>query len=1398
MSPLFIRPPRIQTGLPEQRVEIPPPPALPPSPAAMSWLTALLPVAAVLLVVLVSALLLSGGASWTQWLLFLPMTLATVGATAFTARRARKVFREQVNKIREDYRAELNRAHDRLTLLQQRQQEVLRAANPDLNECLERARRPDAQLGERRPQDADFLAPRLGLGRVSTSLELVAAAIKVHPPELEDLLAAADQLYETFSVVDEVPVPARLTHTGSIGVSGARNEVLGVTRAILGHLATHHWLTELQIGVACNPERLRHWLWLEKLPHARQLPWLPGGKTVDDESNEPAPEFMRALEVELQDREQVVESQRALGRADVHTEHSRSAEAPLPRLIIVFDYLPIDYSHPALTLLLKKGPQLGAYGIFLTAEPHHIPGECGAMIEVFRDRLSYKETGPTGRKSDCHPADTLDFKQAEALAGALAAVRWAEQSDLSAPPEQINFLELFGVRKVEALPVETWWDKQSPWGYLRAPIGRTSATSDLIFDLNDRDGAHGPHGLVGGRTGSGKSEVLKSMILALALTHHPYDLNFALVDYKGGAAFGDLEKLPHTVGIVTDIETHASYAGRVILALSSELKTRERILENARAAFGFSRSHIDEYRQLAVKQVLPRLVIVFDEFAEFKQRHPEESKKLISIARLGRSLGVHLILATQNISAAIDEQIAQNSTFKICLRQSAPQDSVQLIGIPDAIHLARGRAYFSAQTRQLFQAAFSGACYTGGEESDGLRAERFVKVWPDGRREPVGSPRPARIKLSRKSHRKTEARAVIERIQLAYRNLQLEKPRPVWPDPLPEQIQLPRLFELYTSGGWDGAQWQPCQIWEGRGSSQAEVFPILGLYDNPAKQEQYLYQLDPQRNNGHLLIFGAAGSGKSTLLRTLVVGLARIHPPAEVQVYILDFGGQSALDELRALPHVGAVVTRGELERAERLLQFIQGELARRNDAFRARRVGSLEDYNARVSAGERSERLPRLYFLIDGFSELKRIFPPEAIKNIAAFVSGSAAVGLYLIIAANLQSDVPNELFANINERVTFAQADQGEYFRIVGMPGDARLKEDAGGATPPGRGLIRGAPPLEFQAALPGAEAEPLDELGRAMRRAWPGPRPKPIETLPELVTLPWSPKSPDFGTSPDVGQRQETLDSGRPRPPMRLEIGRDYETLEPIGLALDEDGPTFLVASAVGQSGKTALLQTWLLGLAERFTPAELRVTILDFHTRALRAFRRLPHVVDYVGAKAELDAALARVLAEAQKRAELLDQAYATNPDVFDQAALLRQLPHWLVVIDNYDVLSPRLGKEKEQLVNCLGSGADLGISMIVSGNAAELPRDFDDALIRRMRKQGCGYLLGGSAGMDQFNGARAAYQTPNLPPGRGYLVKRGQARLIQAAVFWSEKDECPEAALAQRLDAIADWDTDERG
>ncbi len=1347
----FNRPPRIQKQSSEKIIKVPAIPAVPSKPESSNWLMAILPLMAMILSIVLIVSIMGGSESSRNYLIFLPVMVVSYIGTFLTTWFQKKKYEKEVKIARDNYRVELRQIENELINLSQTETENRINNDPDISECLRRAQSQNYHLGERRPYDPDFLYLRVGVGEIPASYKVEFTTEKNEQVEFEEEFIFSYQLNKKYSILDDIPITVRFPLIGSIGISGILSEARDVSRAILCQAVTHHWMTEVNIATICTEATLPEWAWLRKLPHASSLIETqfehPRGKKID----EPSLKLLAAFETEIHKREQWVEARKL-----VKGDSVASLLPQLPRLIVVIDGINPEFNHAALELIQTKGLELGIYGIFLAEASNKIPGNCGGIIRVSGSKLTFEETGQKGLSWEVK-GDFVGIKPAEMLSGSLSKVKWENGQDTSQPPETIRFLEMFNVDKVEDLPVKNWWSGTPPYGFLRAPVGRISATSDLIFDLNDRDGAHGPHGLLGGMTGSGKSEVLKAIILALAVTHHPYEINFALIDFKGGAAFNELAMLPHTVGVVTDIESNATYAERVIQALSGEIEYRKRVIEESRASFNFGRSHIDEYRKLKVKRPLPRLIIVFDEFAEFKQRNPQESKRLISIARQGRSLGVHLILATQNIEAAVDPEILQNSTFRICLKVSQPQDSVQMIGIPDAINLTRGRAYFNANTRVLYQSAYSGATYQPLLKKPSS-FNNVIRIFPDGRREEIfisgqqshkggGNPLPS-----------TEAAAVVQHLNDVARQLNIKHPPAIWPDALPERLYLPDIIANQYTGGWNGKTWTECQSWETKSSKDLLVWPLLGLYDVPSQQRQFCLHMDPL-HGGHLLLFGSAATGKSTQLRSLVMSLALTQNPAQAQVYILDFGGQPALKPLENLPHVGAVVTRLETERAERLVQFIYSEVFRRNDLLRSSGVDNWLDYNDKTT---QDKCLPAIYLIIDSFHEFRQAFEPEFVNSVTALVSGGQAAGLYIAVATSLQGDLPNDLFANINLRVTFNQADTTEYYRIVGQPTEARLQEDAIKGVRPGRGLLRANPPLDFQAALPVDGESDFDQaknlivLAKKMNESWKGVRPQPIRMLPYRISLPEK-------TLLDLGERH----------PLAVMLGQEYEHLDPDGFSLVADGPSFLIAGTSAQTGKTTLLRTWLLGLLENFTPKDLQVILIDFHARSLSAFRRFPHIQKYVGTRAELDNVISDLYKEVLHRQDLAEKSYKKDPDQYDQMKVISSWPHILTIIDDYERFHLQAAEMSNQLADCILQGGELGTSYAISGTLAELPKDYEDPFMQRFRKTGCGVLLGGTEGIEEFNNARrpVGQPTAGLTHGRGFMIRRGRPVLVQIAAPW---------------------------
>lgn len=1347
---MFNRPPRIQDPLPDDLVKIPGPPPLPNSPGGFSWLTIGLPVLATVLSV-VLMLSISGLAAAGSFLIFIPVMLATYLASGLAYWLQRRDYTRSVIKAQESYTTDLRKIEAQLDKLKQKEELLRRQNDPDFQTCLQAAERQDSSLGERRPGDRDFLAVRLGSSDLPASFHIEPPSLNPRPIEFQNQFEKIEQMLAAYGKVQHVPFIVPLQKIGSLGLAGPRVHTNAITRQMLCQLATHHWPSELEFIVIANAGELKNWKWIVDFPHSREW-WFYENEIIQGEVNPYLPILVK-LEAELRKREH-------LTRTEGLTDNKEPTKlVRIPQLIVIIDQLDNVASNPALTLLLQMGKSLGVHGIFLEEASREIPSECGAILDLdfgqHPIKLNYLETGVDGLKGTCQPDETSP-EEASKLAHALGRISWLLPEDASQPPFKVSFLDMLGMNSLSELDLETWWSGKQPYGYLCAPIGKTSRDADLVFDLNDREGANGPHGLIGGMSGSGKSELLRTIILSFALLHHPNELNFALIDFKGGAAFNDLIKLPHTVGVVTDLENHANYAERIILSLTSELGRREQIIGFAQQQYDLPRAHIDDYRLIEGQPTLPRLLIIFDEFAEFKQKHPEESKALIGIARKGRSLGMHLILATQNLRAAVDDQVRQNSNFLIALRVSEPADSSELIGSPDAAFLTRGRAFLRTTRTILFQIAYSGSAYRGTLLPD----DAIVRIHPNNRRQVLYPLNWNSVSIGDQKA-KTEAQAIVETIQATSNHLRLPEPRAVWQNALPTRVYLLETLTLQRRISWDGTRWN--------GRQPGPVL-FLGLLDDPANQEQRALQFKPSEEGGHLIIFGSPGSGKSTMLRTVVTCLALSLSPSQVNIYIADLAGRPAMKIFERLPHVRAVVTHFERERLERLIRVLHAQIKERTQLLHLAQADDWIAYNQK--AINEDLQLASIFVLIDDFGALKRI-DPELVKEFATLANAGRSLGIYFVITANTDSDLSTDLFNMIPIKLSFFQAQRNTFNTLVGYIPDARIEAEFGTRIKPGRGLVRSNPPLFFQAFLPSNGKDDQEQLQK-------------LNLMIAEMGAHWNTNTLDAPQVATLRQEillSEILGSSENRaipfnPPfveadgssLEIALGQSYDTLDTASINLGQDGHLFLISAINPRLGKTTALVTWALALAEYYAPAQIQFVFVNFERR-FRTLKNLPHTREYLDGNSRLESGFQDLQNEIQRRRER-SREINSIPDDEDMVTDWRQ-PGIVIFIDDYpDFVEDFTDNEKAQFLSAFNDLKDLGIYLVLAGDLSELPTDYQDSLMKKVRAQGSGILFSPRDGIDQYKNAKLPYTGIQslFGPGRGFLIKRGQPQLVQVANY----------------------------
>ncbi len=901
----FNRPPRIWPPMPDGVVTFPTPPqeereTQPPTP-----LTLLLPMLSIAVLMGISIALSHG--SFQQLAFLLPMAIFTIVnplTSMLDARQKRKVLRRKQAVQNKQFMEGITKTRAQLEQETTEQRRVALLIDPDPIDLEERVRQR-AYLWERRPEDPDFLMVRVGKGRQPLSVKIeFPSQQKTSSPLTQEL----QQLKDDFAFVKDVPCSIPLTKVKSLGITGRRQDVAAFTHGMLCQIAVHHSPQEVRI-LGIYPTSQKHdWEWLQQLPHTVPLKMGKQRRLVA-EGQEEANQVLNILLEELSRRASKLEEEAA---SEKKRSESKSA-APgiaLPHLVvIVHDYVEVR-QHPTLTNAFKLGEQLGVSVIYLVAQEQAIPSECRAVLRLSTEEhvntdshqrkvpLKYAAAGFAGATLENVDADLVELTTVQRITSALSMLKLVEEGeDTVNLPTNLRLLDLLELPYADQLDVEQWWNSGPRFGYLRVPIGQ-GVNGTIWIDLNES--AHGPHGIIAGTTGAGKSELLQSLIVGLAITHHPHLVNFVLVDFKGGAAFKPFEKIPHTVGMVTDLSGRLTE--RALVALKSELKRREHSLSkaNAKNITQYQAMRLDP-QNLAISEPLPHLFIIIDEFAELAKEHPTFIEGLVSVVQKGRSLGVHLILATQKPTGSVNSNIWSNLKFRICLRVASLQDSRDMLGRSEAGLLPStipGRAYFQigAEIFKLFQSARTSL--------------------------------PARISdiplplLAEKNEEMTDMQVLMGLLEPYQATLGAELFRP-WPDPLPHRIYLPDVYQRSTpfvnANTHAGASMTPPYGWM--------RFPV-GLVDLPPEQRQEPFLLDLPRE-GHMLIAGASGTGKSALLRTIVTSLALTHSPAQLHLYLIDFGGQ-ALRVFEKLPHVGGTFGEGDEEYIHRLMRKLQGMIEER------------------------------------------------------------------------------------------------------------------------------------------------------------------------------------------------------------------------------------------------------------------------------------------------------------------------------------------------------------------------------------------------------------------------------------------------------------------------------------
>ena len=1251
------------------------------------------------------------------------MVITAVGMLVSLVSRRAGQSRQRRDR-RERYLDRLATTHEDATALQRQIRDQAYRTHPAPNALPQWAISP-VRRWERRRSHADFLLLRIG----TADLVMPSAALPTvgMPAEVDPLLMAEMRsLVRAHEVQPDLPTTINLDCAGEVSIVGPPEATRHVARVLLSQAAVHHAPEDLHLALVYPDQNAQEWDCLARLPHLRM-----NGVFDGPISRRRVAPTQPALEQLL--REEIHEASRQAAR--LNRTGGRKARPTGPRLLAV-----VEQEGPASPLTVPDNAldpaAIGATVLYLVTDRLHEPSDPSLRLTIQQDgTVLIEDLRPVSAEPGqpeqtpppvaCRP-DDLGPALAEGISRALAPYSLGAAAERQDQDETTTTLaELLGVDDPRAIDPRTAWSPRSPRDFLRVPIGSDDAGSTILLDLKESAQLGvGPHGLCVGATGSGKSELLRTLVAALASTHGPEDLSMILIDYKGGAAFAPFAPLPHVVGLMDNLADDAGLVERARASLAGEVTRRQKQLRDAGSS-----PDIAHYRRLRAEHPemapMPHLFVIIDEFGELLTASPDLVDLLLTIGRIGRSIGVHLLLSSQRIEAGKLRGLDTYLSYRICLRTFTEAESSTVIGVSDAFHLPAvpGYGYLKVDTSIFtrFRSGFvSGPIDTIDEQPapdeieervplllptyNGLEEESSVTIEDDV---PEGH-----------TTRTTVVDTVVSQLAQA-----APVSSPVWLDPLPSRLTLSRLHSTSLR----------------RGRSAVPVPPVpsvsvpIGIVDDPAQQRQDPWLLDLTLGGGHVSITGAPQSGRTSFLWTLATSAALCLPPSRLAFYGIDATG-GGLSRLSGLPNVGGIATRGDRERMRRVVEEIVTMLDTREQVFSRHRIDSLDVLRSRHAAGQIPELASAdVVLLVDGLGLLRSDFE-ELEDSLDDILRRGSGLGVHAVMTLSRSNELRMAQQPLVGTRLELRLNDPAD--SLIARKLSKTLRADVPGRVlTPDQHFAHTALPIADDTDTSHGVGTALEELAERIANGWSGERPAPVRMLPEAI---------DPADLPD-GEEEPDL----------LPLGLFQDTMTPINLDLVGRDPHLLVLGDPG-CGKSTVLRGVIESLVERHTPDELVIAVYDMRRTTADACPE-----SYLGGHAT-SAALAEGLSasiaqELERRSAAMSAGQ--EPDG----------PRIVLVVDDYDILAAGNSNPLAPVIPYLSSARDLRLNVALTRPVAGSSQAMYDQLLQALRNTGAtGLLMDGerSEGI-----VLAGMRAEHLRPGRGWWIRRGgRPRLAQVADY----------------------------
>jgi S-DNA-T family DNA segregation ATPase FtsK/SpoIIIE len=1187
--PKFNRTTRIEFKIPEEPIEVLPPERLSEPPKANIIIQLIPAIAMIGLTVVLRGFMASGG-SFVIYSVAV-MTLGIVTSILGIINDKKQYKKSLVDRERK-YNEYIKRKEKEIETARLEELEVLKKIYKPAEDLIEDVEKFNGNLFDRDKEDKDFLQVRIGTG-VSNAIREVKYKKQESISLNDPLMELPEDLVNRYKFINKAPIISKLAEASAVGVVGDKSQQNKLLKNITLDIAIRHFYNEVKMFYLFDEEDGMNFSWVRWLLHVDN-DYLSSRNIVCDEESKNI--LFEQLYIELSKRE---------------SSSDRRSNKAYDKYYIIFvlDNKGIN-NHP-ISKYIENAKDFGFTFIFFEASEELLPRGCSEIIRLDDSadsgQLLLSDNGETAIGFSYTP---VSDKIAQDIALKLASVYVDEISLESELTKNISLFELLNIMSADDLDIGKRWSSSEVYNSMAAPLGVKTKNTHVYLDLNEKK--HGPHGLVAGTTGAGKSEIIQSYILSMATLFHPYEVGFVIIDFKGGGVVNQFKELPHLMGAITNIDGRE--INRSLLSIKAELRKRQEIFSQ------YSVNHIDSYIKLykagKAERPLPHLILIVDEFAELKSEQPDFMKELISAARIGRSLGVHLILATQKPSGVVDDQIWSNSKFKLCLKVQNKEDSNEVLKSPLAAEIKEpGRAYLQVGNNEifdLFQSAYSGA---PAEQLDEDNQKEFVinTVSLSGKRTPVYSKKKNKID----KHSETQLEAIVDYISGYCRANDVVRLPGICLPPLSERI-------LYSE--------------EHREIDEPfEVIVPIGIYDDPYNQLQEQVILNITQNN--TFIVGASQFGKTNMLQTIVRGLSEAYTPKEINIYILDFASM-ILKSFEDLRHVGGVVTAKNDEKLKNFIKMINNEIATRKEALSKLNLSSFTSYR---EAGYKE--IPQILIMIDNVTAMRELYP-DYDDDLLNICREGLAVGISLVIANSQSSGFGYKYLSNFAKRITLYCNDSNEYSNLFDR---CRMVPK----NIPGRALVEIDKTIyEYQNYLGFVGEKEIDRV-RDMRKFIEEINIKYSDEKAKLI-----PEVPSILTN----QYIKNVFNESQLKPYELPIAINYDTVDIVRINFASCGT--LAITGAGGRGKSNFIYNLMHRLSENIFNNLAEVYIIDGIDRKLKGLEAYGFVKNYSIDSSEFEIILEDIYSEAEDRYEKMVEC---------GVECLEDMPLIMVIVQNRDAI-----------------------------------------------------------------------------------------------------------------------------